>query len=568
MSATEWLAAAWPRPVSTAPALERATTRLGTDADAETIERAARTVASVAVVAAVAIGLAVVVRGWRAAGVLVVVSGALGGVCTPTIANRSVRFAATMARTRALGSAATLVGRAALSLRIEPSIERAAVFAARTGRSALARSLGRHVRRAANTSHSGFDGFAADWGAQFRALDRAVARLDAAASASADERGGHLDRAVAAALRGAREDLSAFTTDIRGPVTGLYAFGVLLPLALVAVLPAARATGVALSLPVVVALYDAALPLVVVGAGAWLLARRPIAFPPPRIGRDHPDTPDSRVAAVTAGLVAAGVGGWIVARGVDVWAAPVAAVGFGVGTALVARFRPAKRVRDRVLAVEADLHDALYLVGRRVAAGDAVETAVETAAKRVPGTTGAYLENAVDRHRRLDVTVREAFGGMRVASPSRRVREMADLFALAATEGRPAGEALVATAEHFEEMRRIERESRRELRRVTDTLANTAAVFGPLVGGATVALSERVSQTGATPQLGAAPLPTAGLGVAVGAYVLWLAVALTVLTTGLTRGLDRTLVGYRVGVSLCLATTCYFLAYVAAGLFL
>jgi hypothetical protein len=128
----------------------------------------------------------------------------------------------------------------------------------------------------------------------------------------------------------------------------------------------------------------------------------------------------------------------------------------------------------------------------------------------------------------------------------------------------------VATAEHLEELRRVERDARRELARVTDTLSNTAAVFGPLVGGATVALSARVSDAGAgtSAGFGASALPTAALGIAVGAYVLWLAAVLTVLSSGLTRGLDRTLVGYRVGAALCLATLAYFAAYVGAGLFL
>ncbi|MFD1595390.1 hypothetical protein ACFR97_07505 [Haloplanus litoreus] len=163
-------------------------------------------------------------------------------------------------------------------------------------------------------------------------------------------------------------------------------------------------------------------------------------------------------------------------------------------------------------------------------------------------------------------------GGPLAALPSSRAEGMAALFGLAATEGEPAGDALIATAEHVEELRRVERESRRELRRVTDTLSNTAAVFAPLVGGATVALSARVAGTGTGTGtgtgFGAEPLPTAALGIAVGAYVLWLAAALTVLSTGLTRGLDRTLVGYRVGAALCLATVAYLTAYVGAGLFL
>ncbi|WP_338741713.1 type II secretion system protein [Haloplanus salilacus] len=564
------LAAAWPTGVDPDPAFERALAHLGWSADAETTERAARSVAVVVAVVAVGVGVGVATLGSGRIGLAILAAGTGVGVCVPTVVERGVRFLATLRRTRALGSAAALVGRAALRLRIDPATERAAVFAARTGSGVLARSLHRHVDRARGTPRSGFEAFVDEWGDQFPALERAVDRLDAAASAPATERDRHLDRAVAAALDGAREELATFATEIRGPVTGLYAFGVLLPLALVGVLPAARATGVRLSLPVVVALYDLALPLVVVVAGAWLLARRPVAFPPPRIGRDHPDTPDGWSRSVAAGVVAAAVGVVVVTHVVGGWAGPVAAVGLGPGVALVVHVHEARRVRERVIAVESELHDALYLVGRRVSAGEAVETAVDGVADRMSGATGDLLEEATERQHRLGVTVAEAFRGehgVLGTLPSRRANEMAELFGLAATEGRPAGDALVATAEHAEELRRIERDARRELAQVTGTLSNTAAVFGPLVGGATVALSARVGRT-ETAGFGAGALPTGELGVAVGAYVLWLAVALTVLSTGLTRGLDRTHLGHRIGVALCLATCCYFSAYVGAGLFL
>jgi len=569
----ERVAAWWPWGVDPAPELDGALAYLGCDIDAETLERAARVVAAVAVTVAVGVGAILGTATAATTGVVVATTATVAavGVAVPVLADRGPKWLATMARTRALGSAAGLVGRAALRLRIDPTVERAAAFAAETGTGALARSLGTHVERAAGTPRSGFDEFAREWSDWFPALSGAVARLDAAASAPASERDRHLDRAVEAALDGVREELASFTSNIRGVITGLYAFGVLLPLALIGVLPAANAAGVRLSVPVIVAVYDVILPLVVVAAGAWLLARRPVAFPPPRVGRDHPETPDGRLHVAVVGIVGGVAGAAAATWVVEPWAAPIAAVGLGGGTALVADTRAAKRVHERVRAVEADLDDACYLVGRRVAAGEAAETALADAAERVPGATGAMLADAVRHHRRLGLTVGEAFGddhGSLATLPSRRAHEIATLFDLSATEGRPAGEALVATAEHVERLHRVERDARRELSKTTDTLTNTAAMFGPIVGGATVALSARVARTGTTAQFGGAPLPTAELGLAVGAYVLWLAAALTVLSTGLARGVDRTLVGYRVGVALCLATVCYLAAYVGAGLFL
>ncbi|GAB3319325.1 type II secretion system protein [Haloplanus salinarum] len=567
----ETLAQRWPWPTPADPALEGALAYLRAPVDAPALERAARVAGTLVGVVVAVLGVVVGVATTPRWGVVAAATGVAVGAGVPLAANRGPRLAARLARTRALGSAAALVGRAAMCLRIDPTVERAAAFAARTGRGVLARSLDGHVARAAGTPRNGFDGFDEEWSESFPALSRAVSRLEAAAAAPPDERERHLDRAVSAALDGAREELAAFASEIRGPVTGLYAFGVLLPLALVGVLPAARATGARIPLAVIVALYDVVLPVVMVGAGAWLLARRPVAFPPPRIDASHPETPDGPVPALAAGVVAGAGGGVVATRVVAPWAAPIAGVGLGVGTVLVVRFHAANEVRKRVRAVESELDDALYLIGRRVAAGEAVESALDGAARRIEGSTGDLLDEAVRRQRRLGLTVTAAFrgdGGPSNDLPSRRTEEMVTLVGLAATEGEPAGEALVATAEHVEELGRVERTARRQLSKVTDTLANTAAVFGPLVGGATVALSARVAHTGTSAGFGAAPLPTGSLGVAVGAYVLWLAAALTTLSTGLTHGLDRTLVGYRVGAALWLATVAYLAAYVGAGVFL
>jgi hypothetical protein len=114
-------------------------------------------------------------------------------------------------------------------------------------------------------------------------------------------------------------------------------------------------------------------------------------------------------------------------------------------------------------------------------------------------------------------------------------------------------------ADHLDDLRSVEATVRRDLREVTSTLSNTAAVFGPLVGGATVTLAERMSADGPL----TASISPAALGVAVGGYVLALAVILTVLATGLERGLERSLVGYRVGRALCSATAVFVAALVA-----
>lgn len=585
------LARLYPWSVDPSAELARSLGYLGSDVRSATIVRAGY---GGAVITAVVVFVAASVLSGSESAPAAVACALAAALATAHAIHRGPVLLSNARRTRALGATTGLLGRAVLRMRIDPTAERAARFAARTGDGPLADSLGEHVRRAEGTPQSGFDGFAAEWRDWFPALDRTVALLAASAVAPADERGRSLDRALSAVLDGTRKRMATFAGEIRGPATGVYAFGVLLPLALVGVLPAARVAGVPVSLPVFVALYDFLLPAAILVACGWILLRRPVAFPPPRVARDHPNVPDRRWLEFAAGAGAAACG-WFACSTLVAWAGPIAALGTGAGTFLVVRYRPVKIVRDRVRAVEEGLPDALYLVGRRISEGTAVETALVRASEEVTGATGRMLADAVRVQRSLRVGVRAAFLGRYGALsnvPSDRARGTAGLLALAATQGKPAGGAIVAMADQLESLQTVEREARQELAAVTGTLANTAALFAPLVGGATVTLSDRmaaadtgtrsagsaattVSATSTTSTVptaslatGADALTTSALGTAVGAYVLLLAALLTVFAVGLEQGLDRALVGYRVGLALLAATTTYFTSVVAAGLVL
>jgi len=512
---------------------------------------------------------------------------------------------ASLRRTRALGAAPGLVGRLVLRMRLDPSTERAVRFAARTGDGPLADGLARRERANADAPTSGLRAFAREWQPWFPAIDRAAALVRTAASAPPERRGRCLDRALDATIAGTTDRLAAFVGEVRGPVSALYAFGVLLPLALIALLPAAAAAGVPIGPVVVATLYLGVLPAGLFAASAWLLSRRPVAFAPPNIGGDHPDVPERGIHATVAGLGAGAVAAAVAARFIAGWTAPVAGIGIGSGTALFVSVRHRRAVLSNVRAVERTLPDAMTVIGGDVAEGVAVETAIANAGERLDGATGELFELAGRRSDTLRVSVREAFlgrGGPAVPVPSPRVRGAVALLSVAAREGRPAGDVLLELADQLEDLRELESDARRQLATVTGTLTNTAAVFAPLVGGATVALATGIDAVdagglGAGATAGADALGVGGaggsgvsgdgavrataessrgtnggralsvpvLGRIVGAYVLILAALLTALATGLERGFDRTLVAYRVGIALPTTTATYLVAFLGAG---
>jgi hypothetical protein len=144
--------------------------------------------------------------------------------------------------------------------------------------------------------------------------------------------------------------------------------------------------------------------------------------------------------------------------------------------------------------------------------------------------------------------------------PSERGRAAVALAVRAAESGAPGGRVLVDVAGLFDDLASLDREVRREFAATTRTLRHTALVYAPLVAGVTVALAGRVRGLDGT-----SALAQSSLALAVGGYVLWLAVLLPTLAVALERGLDRALVGYHAGVAVACATIVYPVTAVAAG---
>jgi hypothetical protein len=483
---------------------------------------------------------------------------------------------ATARRSAALGLVPALVARMALRMRVEPTLE-AAVDAGRGLDGPLGAALDRHARGAAGTGRTGLRSFAEEWGTEFAALDRACSLLRAATGSSPDRRERALDRATDAVLEGTRDRAASFAVALRGPAAALYAFGVLLPTALVGVLPAARAAGFAVGIPLLALVYDLLLPAALCVAGAWLVARRPVVFPVRAVPRSHPERVPWR-RSIGAGLAAGLAAGAVGRVAVAVWFAPLAAVAVGVGVALTHQFRPVADVRERVRDLERGLPDALSLVGGQVGEETAVERALVETTDRLDGPAGAFLERGVGRGERLGVGIESSFDGALSTLPSDRAARAVSLFAVAAREGPPAGDPLVRWGDHLERLDAVEREARRDVARVTGTLSNTASTFGPLVAGVTVGLAGRLAagaNTGTGTGFGresataaAAPgtttastLPVEGIGLVVGGYVLWSAAVLPAIAVGLERGFDPAVVGRRVGRSLPLAAATFGAAY-------
>ncbi|GGM68361.1 Flp pilus assembly protein TadB [Halarchaeum rubridurum] len=490
---------------------------------------------------------------------LAVVAYALAGAC-------AVRYVPSLVlalhESRLVGAGPGFVARLALRARIEPSAEGAAAFAADAGDDPLSDALADAVRASAGTPETPLDAVAPSLPTP--GLRRAVALVRAAVETPTADRGRVLDRALAAARDATDRHVREGARAVRGPVNAVYAFGVILPLALVGLVPVAPAAGVALPLGLVAVCYDVVLPLALLGVAAWALANRPAVFP---AGRADADRVLDRRRAALAGLGAgtfAAVGCLVL--GVA-WALPVTAPCCALGTALAVATRPVLALDERAAGVADGLPDATAVVGRRLAAGDPPETAVAAVGRTLDGPAGELFAAADRTRRALGRPLDAAFFGRRgVLGPEHgpRTAGTVRLVLDAATGGAAGGRVLTEVAGGLDAVHRLETEARADLADLVDTLVRTAGLFAPVIAGATVTLAGHVGSfdgTGST-----LVVPT--LGLVVGGYVAWSAVVLTALAVCLDRGFRPAPLCHRVGVALASAGACYACAAAVTALLL
>lgn len=529
---TRQLATLSPVVVPAPDGLDAALDSRDVDLDGATVATA---VVLVATLASVLLAVAVVGVGGRSVsrGLLALLVGPLLAVAGLTEVSRVL---ALRRRAAWAGGLPGFVCRVTLGMRLTPTLE-AGMAAGLATTGPLAERAGRRpgVDAAAN-----LDDALADLGSD---AQRVGGLLRAATTATDPDV--LLDRAVETAMAGTTDRLRTYAADLQGPVTAIYAFGVVLPLALVGILPAAPLAGFDLPLAGLAVVLDVALPSCLLGATASLVARRPVLDQPPRLSFDHPALGDARAVALSAAV--AGSLAVLVGAFLPDWAPVLLAPAWMAGAAAFARYHPALATVDDRSETRAALPDLLALLGDAMADGVPPEHALARAGD-VPGTAGRVAATATDVQRRLGIPVQAALAGDHgplAALHDHHSTSVAALVAAAGDAGRPGGRALSGYADHLDALAALDRTLRADLAGITGTLDQTAALYAPAIGGVTVALATRLRDAS-----GALATTGDGFPLVVGGYVLILAVVLPALARTLADGWCRVRVGASVGRAL------------------
>ncbi len=521
------------------------------------------------------------------------------------------QWTAARLRVQTLGRAPEAVHYMVMSMRLNPSLDRAVRFAAENVEDPLSSSLRKvlwdvHTRNHPSIETS-FMAFAEEWGHWNEDFKRAMYSIRMATLERTDEGlAKNLEKALDSVLQGTKKKIDNFAAGLQSPTTVLFGLGVLLPMIIGAMLPmiflaglgnaisnpGGLSSGTASGNPLqqaplaysdqVIAnvgfalLLDVAFPIGALAYASSILAKRPGTLRPPEAPiADEMALMRSPSTNVAIGVVlAAGIGvlaypvyeGWLGALIQPVYELlPLMGIAAGLSVFYVLDVWPQHQARKVMEKLESEFPDALFQVGNRMAEGLPLERALDRTAEAMTGTETALLFRRVLHAMRVTGQTPEQviFGGphgpgLLKIYPSRMVAVSMRALLEAVTKGPEAvGHTIVPMAQYLKELRDVDQSLRTALKPTVSMMNGTAYFFSPLVLGMTGALYVLLSNVLASGSL-IVSIPVFML--VIGIYLIEMVLVITFFTVGVDRGGDPTSLKVMIGTWLGIAFAIFLFA--------
>jgi len=528
---------------------------------------------------------------------------------------------------RSLGDIPEILSYLVMYLKLVPNLENSIKFAASESSTVLAQDMRKLMWDIEIRVYTGVDDamihFATQWG-RFSDYFKRSLHLVHSSIQQRDEasRTMTLDRALDVSLEGTKETMNHFANRLHQPTVMLYSIGIMIPLSLVAMLPAAGLVGLRVTIFQVFFMYDVLLPLFVFLYTRRILLMRPATFNPPHIPPNHPEViainKHRRLAlSVIIGFLIAlpgvvfllvplmtspGSSQSIISfmsdlRGLNAVIPTTLFFIWGVATSVtvycVSVYRPYKKVRDGIKQIEKEFSDALYILGKRISEEKSPEESFLYAARIMEGSRIAEVfhhtsYNLAAMHTNLrDALFSTEFGSLTHVY-SDRVNAILRLFVEGIQKSQRAVSAsLIRIADHLKQLQEVETKIKDMLYELTTTLRSTVTVFAPLIAGVTLAITALISRIisslgGALPHDATGLPPTLSsvseaftlenvrpeyFVLVIGIYLIELVFLLTRFTNGINEGDDKATYMYSLGRTMPVAVGVFSVTLILGQLF-
>lgn len=484
-----------------------------------------------------------------------------------------------------MGDIPEIVSYIVMYLKLIPNLENAIRFAARESNTSLAKDLRKLIWDMEIRVHKGIDDamtyFAEEWGKWSDYLKRAIHLIRSSIhEGSIEGRNITLDRSLDVVLDGTKYLMTEFANKLHEPTVVIYSIGVMIPLALIAMAPAASLAGMAVSIFQVFLFYDVILPIALFLYMRKILLSRPATFNPPVIPSSHPDVEkvNKRANAVLAIFIGAIISapffihlntGIIPASLFPLWGISAAISVYSLRT-----YSTYKKIRDDIKTKEKEFSDSLYVLGKRIMEGKPAEDAFLYASKVMKGSSMAEIFEKTSfnlasmRMNTRDALFDEEFGSLKYVY-SDRIRAIMKLFIEGIKRSYiAAGVAIIKIADHLKQLQDVERNIKNSLGTLTSTLRTTSTVFAPMIAGVTLGITKLIINVIKKMHLPSIHSSTSLFGLnkyaiinvdanqfvmVVGIYIIQLVFLLTRFANGIDEGDDRIEFIYSLGKSLPVA---------------
>jgi hypothetical protein len=413
-----------------------------------------------------------------------------------------------------------------MSMKLVSNMERAITFAAENSTRPLANDLKKLIWDIHIRTYSSIDdaliAFANQWGKNSEYFKRSLHLVKSSVNEPDEaQRIITLNKSLDIVLEGTKTMMDSFSARLRTPTYVLYSIFILIPLALVALIPAVSIVGVRIDTVTLVLIYDIVLPLATFFYSEYILLQRPATFAPPHISDMHPELSGIRkikkitiATALTVGAIV-GVSGYILVYMGNpfdiisqeamsgllprtfpvVWAITSIITIYCLGV-----YTPYKKIRDGIKQIESEFADALFVLGRRISEGRSAEEAFGHTSENMKGSNiGEVFADVAKNLTGIRTTLHgaifnEEYGAFRYVYSDRVHTTMRMFTESVHKSNEAAGVAIIKLADHLKELQEVEDNIKRSLYDVTSTMRATAMIFAPLIGGVTLALSEVIQK--------------------------------------------------------------------------
>jgi Flp pilus assembly protein TadB len=329
-----------------------------------------------------------------------------------------------------------------------------------------------------------------------------------------------IDRAVETMLAGTLEKMDAFARSLNMPTLSLYFVGMILPLVMIAVLPALSYVGASMGVRTMFLLYNILIPLAVYLWSSRILSTRPMTSMPLEIPIDCPDIPP-RGSLMFKGLLlpvkAVAVFFTIavslpfffsfVTDGFEeptflgfnptlflIWGSAIGLSIYFLGTTFYH-----SRIRDEIKEMEEEFVEAISQLGSRISEGRPIEDAFIHVGNVMRGSKiGRVFREIGDRllisRRTLRSSLLDPEEGALRTIYSTTIRDTMEMIADSADKGsRATSEMLFRTRDHFSKLREMDKRIERRLGDVVSSLRSTVLFFGPFMAGVVVTIQRMMN---------------------------------------------------------------------------